>query len=102
MGNLILAHKLVESNIYESRRENEKTSMTLQDSINLACEYLPDNWHIHIYIECGYAGVFATRPDGSEVDMWSDEDGLEKQVYAVIRLARDGEAYDRLMKEKLK
>lgn len=70
--------------------------MTLEQRIESACEHLPEGWRIRIDIEKHSGTVTAIRPDESEVDMGDGESDIEEQVAAVIVLASDEIAADKL------
>ena len=72
--------------------------MNLEEAIERAASSLPVGWSIHISVENGSGWVQTERPDGSRVDMHSDDADFREQVLAGIRLAYDEMAADELSK----
>jgi hypothetical protein len=63
--------------------------MNLEQMIECAAMTLPEGWRVRIEVEHGAAWVKAVKPDGTDVDIDSDEHDLAGHVRLAIGLAHD-------------
>jgi len=73
--------------------------MTLEQAIEHAAEYLPEDWSITLQVERGAGWVEVIRPDKSTVLMDDGEYDLVDQVANGCRLAHDEIAAERMSRQ---
>ncbi len=57
--------------------------------IDLACEWLPEDWQIDIELENGSGCAKLIDPDGNEVEVCDDDLTFDAMVLKRVNLARD-------------